>query len=342
MRDIDEVDGERRKLDPPVQRRDIDRDLRRAGLRQPARFEQGGSERRGVKRHLELRPKIDQRAHMVFVRVGEHEADDVAALLDQEADVRQDEIDAGQVFFAAERDAAIDDQPFSPGTVAKAVDREIHPDLADAAERRENELRAGHQAATPCHGKHFARGDRLQRAVRQPQQQAAVLIEPLPAPDDLPVREAGAHVAADAGGARDPVGADLGKAGAAPPLRKPLRHGRSQRFEQCLGRNRGALAFQIGRRIGRLRRVTFAIDADADGNGQRIRSPLALDENAGELGAAAEKIVRPFQRQSLPQRRRAGSDRVIQRQHGDERKLRRAVRRRRIGQQQRGVEVAGR
>ena len=146
MRDIDEVDGERRKLDPPVQRRDIDRDLRRAGLRQPARFEQGGSERRGVKRHLELRPKIDQRAHMVFVRVGEHEADDVAALLDQEADVRQDEIDAGQVFFAAERDAAIDDQPFSPGTVAEAVDREIHPDLADAAERRENELRAGHQA----------------------------------------------------------------------------------------------------------------------------------------------------------------------------------------------------
>src|SRR4029077_16872503 len=96
-------------------------------------------------------PKIDQRAHMVFVRVGEHEPDNVAPLLDQEADVRQDEINDGQVFFSAERDSAIDDQPFSPGTVAEAVDREIHPDLADVAERRENELRAGHQA-TPVMG----------------------------------------------------------------------------------------------------------------------------------------------------------------------------------------------
>src|SRR5215831_2588389 len=82
---------------------------------------------------------------MVFVGVGEHETDDVASFRDQEADVRQDEIDAGQVFFAAERNAAIDDQPLSAGTVAKAVDREIHPDLTNAAKRGENELQACHQ-----------------------------------------------------------------------------------------------------------------------------------------------------------------------------------------------------
>ena len=32
---------------------------------------------------------------MILVGMGEHDADEIAALLDQEADVRQDEIDAG-------------------------------------------------------------------------------------------------------------------------------------------------------------------------------------------------------------------------------------------------------
>ena len=74
---------------------------------------------------------------MIFVGVGEDEADDVAPLLDQKADVRQDQIDAGQMLLGGKRHAAIDDQPCPPPPVADTVDREIHPDLADAAERRE-------------------------------------------------------------------------------------------------------------------------------------------------------------------------------------------------------------
>ena len=76
-------------------------------------FEQGRRERRGVERHLEARPQIDQRAHMIFVAVGEDEADDVFAFLDQIADVRQDKIDAGQMLLGGKGHAAIDDEPFA-------------------------------------------------------------------------------------------------------------------------------------------------------------------------------------------------------------------------------------
>src|SRR5437868_10745669 len=82
---------------------------------------------------------------MVFVRVREHKPDEIAPLLYQEGDVRHDQVDAGQV-LAGERHAEIDREPRALAAVAEAVEREIHPDLADAAERREQEL-ARHQAA---------------------------------------------------------------------------------------------------------------------------------------------------------------------------------------------------
>ena len=49
------------------------RNFRRARLARALGFEQRGRERRGIDRHLQLRPQIDQRAEMVLVRVGEHE-----------------------------------------------------------------------------------------------------------------------------------------------------------------------------------------------------------------------------------------------------------------------------
>ena len=81
---------------------------------------------------------------MVLVAMGEHEAQNVFALLDEIADVRHDEIDAGQMLFGGEGHAAIDDEPLPAQAVADPVDREIHPDLADAAERRENEFTLRH------------------------------------------------------------------------------------------------------------------------------------------------------------------------------------------------------
>ena len=81
---------------------------------------------------------------MILMGVGEHEAEKVAALLHQIADVGQDEIDAGQR-IVGKGDAEIDRDPLPAVLVAEAVDREIHADLADPAKRRENELIGGAQ-----------------------------------------------------------------------------------------------------------------------------------------------------------------------------------------------------
>ena len=77
---------------------------------------------------------------MVLMGVGQHDADEIFSLLDQVADVRIDEIDAGQVLFAGDRHAEVDRQPGSAALGAEPVDAEVHADLAHPAERREDEL----------------------------------------------------------------------------------------------------------------------------------------------------------------------------------------------------------
>src|ERR1700674_1128512 len=102
---------------------------------------------------------------MILVCVREHDAGEIAALLDQEADVRQDEIDPGQV-LVSERDAEIDRDPGPAASGTQAVNREVHPDFADAPERREHEL-AGpvHQSRpSPLCGVRARAGGRLRRA----------------------------------------------------------------------------------------------------------------------------------------------------------------------------------
>ena len=114
---------------------------------------------------------------MILVRVGEHEAEKVAALLDQIADVGKDEIDAGKV-VAGERDAEIDRDPLPAALVAEAVEREIHADLADppSGAKTSSSPRpaiTSHRfvaaACTRWHDQfdHVAGGDRLAAAVRQ-------------------------------------------------------------------------------------------------------------------------------------------------------------------------------
>jgi len=83
-----------------------------------------------------------------------------------------------------------------------------------------------------------------------------------------------------------------------------------------------------------------AVHADADHDDQPSLGALTFDEDAGELGAAAEDVVRPFQRKLFAQRGGAVEDRVVHGKGGDERQFRRVVRRRRIVKEQRGVEIA--
>ena len=98
-----ELDVERPDVEARAERHLLDRDLRRARLACELGLEQRRGERRRVDRHLQLRPEVHQRAEMVLVGVGEDDAGEVAALLDQIADVRQDQIDARQVLLLRER-----------------------------------------------------------------------------------------------------------------------------------------------------------------------------------------------------------------------------------------------
>src|SRR6185503_15376845 len=61
---------------------------------------------------------------------------------DQVANVGENQVDARQV-VARERDAEIDREPLARVLAPQPVDREVHADLADAAQRREDELVGG-------------------------------------------------------------------------------------------------------------------------------------------------------------------------------------------------------
>src|SRR6185437_13491818 len=88
---------------------------------------------------------------MILVRMREHQAGDIFALLHQIADVGQDQVDARQLLFAGKRHAEVDREPGARAPVAEPVDRQVHADLADAAERREHEFLGGpgHAQAPP-------------------------------------------------------------------------------------------------------------------------------------------------------------------------------------------------
>ena len=82
---------------------------------------------------------------MVFMGMREHEPDQVFPLFFQKADIRHDQIDARQMLLVAKGNAEIDREPGALMAVAEPVDRQVHADLADAAERRK------HQFIRPCH-----------------------------------------------------------------------------------------------------------------------------------------------------------------------------------------------
>ncbi len=104
------------------------------------RFEHLGGEGRGVDRDAaKLRPEIDDRAEMILMGVREQEAGNVVPLLHDEADIRENDINA-RLKVAAESDTHVDDEPVARAVPSIAVEVEIHADLAHAAERQEDEL----------------------------------------------------------------------------------------------------------------------------------------------------------------------------------------------------------
>src|SRR5215211_1934405 len=127
----------------PAERDDLDRDLRSAGLALALGLKQCRRERRGVDRNLQLRPQVQEGADMILMGMGEDDAGKVSPLLDEITDVRIDEVDPRKVLLAGDRHADINREPGPAALLAHPVDREIHPDLADPAQGREDELIAG-------------------------------------------------------------------------------------------------------------------------------------------------------------------------------------------------------
>src|SRR5690242_21845642 len=80
---------------------------------------------------------------MILMRMREHDAGEIFALLHQVADVRQNKIDTRQMLFSCKRHAQVDRKPGSPPLVPDAVDRQVHADLAHPAEGNKDELLLG-------------------------------------------------------------------------------------------------------------------------------------------------------------------------------------------------------
>src|SRR6266480_3026230 len=224
----DQLYIERSKRKSAAEGYDVQRNVGRTRLALPLGFNQRRSKWRGIDRELEPWPQIEQRTEMILMRMGEHEAEKIVPLLHQVANVRHDEIDAGQR-VVGKSNAEIDRNPLPALLVAEAVNREIHADLAGPAKRREHEISGG------VHGRefrsrrlggdgrgfqeHVPRCDGPIAAVGQSQHQAAGLVQGFETTNEFALRETHAHAFAHTGCAGEPVGSDGRKALAGIPLR---------------------------------------------------------------------------------------------------------------------------
>jgi len=75
-----------------------------------------------------------------------------------------------------------------------------------------------------------------------------------------------------------------------------------------------------------------AVHTDTDSDSKFVGNALAFDQDTRKLSAAAENVIRPFQRQGIAQAGSELQDGVMNRESGDERRFRRVFGRRRIAQ----------
>ncbi len=92
-------------------------------------FEQRERELRAINRHIQLGEYPGQSANVILVTVREHDRSDLVAVLRQVADVRNDNVDAEQLFFG-KHEAGIDDND----VVLPSEGHAVHAELAQAPE----------------------------------------------------------------------------------------------------------------------------------------------------------------------------------------------------------------
>src|SRR5579872_3368999 len=135
-----ELDAKGAKLDPAARGHHRDRNFRRITLGGAFGLEQCGSELGGKNRAFQPWPEVDDGAEMILVRMRQHETGQVFALLFQKADVGHDRVDPWKMLLIAKGDPEIDREPGALTTSTKAVDRQIHADLAHTADARKDQF----------------------------------------------------------------------------------------------------------------------------------------------------------------------------------------------------------
>ena len=234
---------------------------------------------------------------MILVRVGQHDAGDVAPLLHEIADVRQDQVDAGQVLLAGERHADVDDQPGAAPLRRRA--RRSRDSCRSRRRRRAARTRARCDrplliASPPTNTSPAATVCIVPSG--KAEHQAARFVDGFELAGKLAIARLDADRLAEPA-ARASQSARIA-AKPAPRFHCARRAtiARRQRREQAFGRGADARRGEIGRRIVGAVRMMRAIDADPD---RHASCPLALDQDAGELVAVDQQIVRPFQHQPI-------------------------------------------
>ena len=152
-RHVAEAEGPEPKAAPGLD--DVKRNLVAQSLLVELAADQAGGEARGVERHAEIGGEIGDRADMILVAVGQHDAEQVPGLALDELEVGQDQVDA-RISGIGEGQAEIDHHPFAVG----AVEIDVHADLAGSAEGEEKKLVAGcgHVRGFPVFRRHSREG----------------------------------------------------------------------------------------------------------------------------------------------------------------------------------------
>ncbi len=192
MSDGDEFDREGADHDRLAELDDLHGDVGRARLAEPPRLDEFGGEAGHIDRRAQVRPKLDEGADVVLMRVGYDDPDQVLPRLLDKVEIRHDEIDAGHV-LVGETYAEVDHQPSARARRPIAIKGAVHSDLAQAAKRSEHQLavvvhlgsafrrRRQSRLRQDFHARRereVGRLDALEPALRA-QEQATVRIDPL-------------------------------------------------------------------------------------------------------------------------------------------------------------------
>ena len=138
MGERDVAEAERAEPEIAAHLDDVELDLAGQPLLLELAGDQPGGERSGVERHAEIVGEIGDGADMVLMAVGEHDAEQIGAMLLDEGEIGEDQLDP-RIGRIGEGHAEIDHHPFA----LAAVEIDVHADLARAAEREEEQFFAG-------------------------------------------------------------------------------------------------------------------------------------------------------------------------------------------------------